>query len=55
MQTVTYSEALRNLGAVMDKAAESRAPVLVRRRKGGDVVLVAEAEWARVLAAIGCK
>ncbi len=46
MQTVTYSEARDNLKAVMDKAAESRAPVLITRRRGDNVVLVSAEEWA---------
>lgn len=46
MQTVTYSEARDNLKSVMDKAAESRAPVLITRRRGDNVVLVSAEEWA---------
>lgn len=46
MQTVTYSEARDNLKSVMDKAAESRAPVLITRRRGENVVMVSAEEWA---------
>ena len=46
MQTVTYSEARENLKAVMDKAAADRAPVLITRQRGENVVLVSASEWA---------
>ncbi len=46
MQTVTYSEARENLKAVMDKAATDRAPVLITRQRGENVVLVSASEWA---------
>jgi antitoxin YefM len=46
MQTVTYSEARNNLKAVMDKAAADRAPVMITRQRGENVVLVSASEWA---------
>lgn len=46
MQTVTYSEARDNLKSVMDRAAESRAPVLITRRRGEHIVMVSAEEWA---------
>jgi antitoxin YefM len=46
MHTVSYSEARDNLKAVMDKAAEDRAPVLVTRQRGENVVIVSASEWA---------
>ncbi len=46
MQTVTYSEARDNLKAVMDKAAADRAPVMITRQRGENVVLVSASEWA---------
>ena len=46
MQTVTYSEARDNLKAVMDKAASSRAPVLITRQRGENVVMISAEEWA---------
>ena len=46
MQTVTYSEARENLKAVMDNAASSRAPVLITRQRGENVVMISAEEWA---------
>jgi len=46
MQTVTYSEARDNLKAVMDRAAADRAPVMITRQRGENVVLVSASEWA---------
>ena len=46
MQTVTYSEARENLDAVMDKAASDRAPVMITRQRGENVVLISASEWA---------
>ena len=46
MQTVTYSEARENLKAVLDKAAADRAPVMITRQRGENVVLVSASEWA---------
>ena len=46
MQTVTYSEARDNLKAVMDKAEADRAPILITRQRGENVVLVSASEWA---------
>ena len=46
MQTVTYSEARENLKAVMDKAIADRAPVLITRQRGENVVMISAEEWA---------
>ena len=46
MQTVSYSEARDNLKAVMDKAVTDRAPILVTRQRGENVVMVSASEWA---------
>ena len=46
MRTVTYSEARDNLKAVMDKAAADRAPVMITRQRGENIVLVSASEWA---------
>lgn len=46
MQTVTYSEARDNLKAVLDKAAADRAPVMITRQRGENVVLISASEWA---------
>lgn len=46
MQTVTYSEARDNLKAVLDKAAADRAPVMITRQRGENVVVISASEWA---------
>ena len=46
MQTVSYSEARDNLKAVMDKAAADRAPILITRQRGENVVMISADEWA---------
>lgn len=46
MQTVSYSEARDNLKAVIDKVVADRAPVLVTRQRGENVVLISASEWA---------
>ena len=46
MQTVTYSEARENLKAVLDKAADDRAPIMITRQRGENVVLISASEWA---------
>lgn len=46
MQTVTYSEARDNLKAVMDKAVADRAPLLITRQRGANVVMISAEEWA---------
>ncbi len=46
MQTVTYSEARDNLKAVMDKAIADRAPVMITRQRGENVIMVSADEWA---------
>lgn len=46
MQTVSYSEARDNLKAVMDKAIADRAPILVTRQRGENVVMISASEWA---------
>ena len=46
MQTVSYSEARDNLKKVMDKAITDRAPILITRQRGENVVMVSADEWA---------
>ena len=46
MQTVTYSEARENLKSVIDKVAADRAPVMITRQRGENVVLISASEWA---------
>ena len=46
MDIVTFSEARANLKSVMDRACADRAPVVVKRARGQEnVVMVAESEW----------
>lgn len=45
----TYSQAREGLKALMDRAVQDREVVLVRRRKGGDVAMVAADELAGLL------
>jgi antitoxin YefM len=46
MQSFTYSEARENLKKVMDKAVSDRAPVLITRQQGENVVMISADEWA---------
>jgi antitoxin YefM len=46
MHTVSYSEARDNLKQVMDKAAADRAPIMITRQRGENVVLISAEEWA---------
>jgi len=46
MQTVSYSEARDNLKSVLDKAVADRAPVMITRQRGENVVLISASEWA---------
>lgn len=46
MQTVTYSETRENLKSVLDKVVADRAPVMITRQRGENVVMVAASEWA---------
>jgi antitoxin YefM len=38
---ITYTQARANLKALLDEAADSREPVIIHRRGGGDVALIA--------------
>lgn len=46
MQTVSYSEARDNLKKVIDKAVADRAPILITRQRGENVVMISAEEWA---------
>jgi antitoxin YefM len=46
MQTVSYSEARDNLKAVLDRAVADRAPILITRQRGENVVVISADEWA---------
>jgi len=44
--SISYSDARRNLKAVLDQVCDDREPVRITRRKGGTVVVIAEDEYA---------
>lgn len=44
-QAITYSSARQNLKSVLDKVCKSCMPVLVQRRKGGNVVILSEEDF----------
>lgn len=46
MDTVTLSHARRTLKAVLDKVATDRAPMMITRKRGENVVLISANEWA---------
>lgn len=46
MDTVPLSHARRTLKAVLDKVAADRAPVMITRQRGENVVLISASEWA---------
>lgn len=46
MQTVSYTEARDNLKKVLDKAVADRAPILITRQRGENVVMISAEEWA---------
>ncbi len=49
MIETTYTQARNALKTLMDRAVEDREVVLVRRRKGGDVAMVAADELASLM------
>jgi antitoxin YefM len=46
MQTVTYSETRENLKSVLDKVVADRAPVMITRQRGENVVMVSASDWS---------
>jgi antitoxin YefM len=48
MRTLSFSDARANLKALMDRVTEDRAPVLITRQRGEDVVMVSASEWAAI-------
>ena len=45
----TYTQARANLAKLCDQVAENRDVVVIKRRKGGDVALIAADELASIL------
>jgi len=48
MRILSFSDARANLKALMDRVTEDRAPVLITRQRGEDVVMVSASEWAAI-------
>ncbi len=46
---VTYTQARANLKTLLDEAASSREPIIIQRRRGGDIALIAAEELASLL------
>ncbi len=46
MDSLSFSETRANLKAVIDRVVDDHAPVVVRRQRGGNVVLVSEEDWS---------
>ncbi len=44
MTETTYTHARANLKALLDEVSDSREPVIIRRREGGDIALIAADE-----------
>jgi antitoxin YefM len=49
MVETTYSQARANLKKLLDEVVENREPVVIRRRAGGDVALIAADELRGIL------
>ncbi len=45
MNTISYSSLRANLKSVLDKVCDDRAPLIVERNRGGDVVLVSRDDY----------
>jgi antitoxin YefM len=46
---VTYTQARANLKTLLDEAASSREPIIIQRRHGSDIALIAAEELASLL------
>ena len=46
MPSTSYSNARRNLKSVFDRVCDDREPMLVTRKNGGDVVILAAEEFS---------
>lgn len=42
MRVISFTQARRSLGVVIDQVIEDQEPTLIRRREGGNVVLLPE-------------
>jgi antitoxin YefM len=48
MDAVSYSEARKNLGAMIDKVVSDRAPLAITRHRGEGAVLISASEWTSI-------
>jgi antitoxin YefM len=46
MQVISYTQACKSLEAVIDQVIEHQEPELIRRREGGNVVLLPEQTYS---------
>jgi antitoxin YefM len=46
VQSLSYSQARRNLKATLDRVCEDHQPALVTRKNGGNVVLLSEEDFS---------
>lgn len=46
MRTVSYTQARDNLKQVLDRVVADRAPTLITRQRGENVVMISADEWA---------
>ena len=44
-QTVSYTNARQNFKSVLDLACKNSQPVLIRRRNGGNAILISEEDY----------
>jgi antitoxin YefM len=49
MTTTTYTEAREHLAELLNRAVQDRETIIIKRRKGGDVALIAADELAGLL------
>lgn len=45
MQSISYSRLRANLKSAMDRVCDDRAPIVVERQAGGDIVLIAREDY----------
>ncbi len=46
MRTLSFSDARANLKQAMDSVVADRAPLMVTRQRGENVVMISASEWA---------
>tara|TARA_R110000824_G_scaffold104214_2_gene247318 strand:+ start:19521 stop:19778 length:258 start_codon:yes stop_codon:yes gene_type:complete len=48
MITESFSNARKNLGAIMDRVVNEKVPIKIKRRGTEGVILVSESEWSSI-------